>query len=199
MTLVLLLLFVSLLADTLVMFTTPGQRTCVRENLQPGDEVTGTVSLSPIERYDLDFSIVPAERRSVIFSTNAHADSFAFVAERSGPHAFCFVVRSNETNADATKACPLSDDVTVALTVDVVRASSAVVTDRFTALIEDIHKSLSAIQADQRFSKLREGKLVSGLSSISFKVWLFLLLEVVVVVAASVVQTATILRMHRKL
>ncbi|TNJ27359.1 Transmembrane emp24 domain-containing protein [Giardia muris] len=194
-----LFFFVFLLADTLVMFTTPGQRTCIRENLQPGDEVTGTVSLSPVEHYNLDFSIVPAERRSVIFTTNAHADSFAFIADRAGPHAFCFVVKSNETNVDSTKACPVSDDITVALSVDVVRASSAVISDRFTALIEDIHKALSAIQADQRFSKLRGGKLLSGLSSISFKVWLFLLIEVVIVVTASVVQTATILRMHRKL
>lgn len=194
----------SVLCDELSFFLKPKKRFCMHENLAAGDEVSGRVAINPSALYQVRFSINTPSIKAPIYSSITDSEAYAISVTKPGMYHFCFEVilkEAPETNTTGAQPRAASIKETVATCdfgIDVARASSSASVDRYTVTVDQAHKLMSNVQADQRYSKYRENRLIGGLKSVSRRLWIFVIIEIALVVLASGVQMGIITTMHKR-
>lgn len=192
------------LCDELSFFLRPKRRFCMHESLSAGDEVSGRVTINPSTLYQVRFTVSTPGIKSPVYSGTTDGESYSISVAKQGTYHFCFEAIPKEapesSNATAQhRGVNKKDSMAVCdFGIDVARAASSASVDRYTLTVDQAHKLMSNVQADQRYSKYRENRLISGLKSVSRRLWVFVIIEIVLIILASGVQMGIITTMHKR-
>lgn len=192
------------LCDELSFFLKPKKRFCMHEVLSAGDEVSGRVTINPSALYQVRFSVNTPNIKAPVYSSTTDSEAYAISITKPGTYHFCFEAILKEapdnsnTSAQQRAVSIKESTATCDFGIDVARASSSAAVDRYTVTVDQAHKLMSNVQADQRYSKYRENRLIGGLKAVSRRLWVFVIIEIVLIILASGVQMGIITTMHKR-
>lgn len=176
----------------------------MHEALSAGDEVSGRVTINPSTLYQVRFTVNTPGIKSPVYSGTTDGESYSISITKQGTYHFCFEALPKETpvpnNITAQPRGAGKKDLMAVCDfgIDVARAASSASVDRYAVTVDQAHKLMSNVQADQRYSKYRENRLIGGLKSVSRRLWVFVIIEIVLIVLASGVQMGIITTMHKR-